>query len=68
MLLVACANTLFAPRMKEAISSKGCLQAQGAQPLAEMPAWTLPDDNSGLDALLRSQVRILPASLHENIT
>jgi hypothetical protein len=45
-------------------ASKGArhLQAQGAVPLAEMPAWTLPDDNSGLDALLRSQVRLQPSS------
>jgi hypothetical protein len=44
------------------------LQAQGALPLAEMPAWTLSDDNSGLDALLRSQVCIQPIEQHASTT
>jgi hypothetical protein len=35
------------------------VQAQGAVPLSQLPVWTLPDDNSGLDALLHSQVRML---------
>jgi hypothetical protein len=29
-----------------------------------LPAWTLPDDNSGLDALLHSQVCMLSSLLH----
>jgi hypothetical protein len=40
------------------LNRNACLQAQGALPLAEMPAWTLPDDDSGLDAMLRSQIRM----------
>jgi hypothetical protein len=42
------------------------LQAQGAVPLTEMPAWTLADDNSGLNAFLRSQVRMQPPSQDES--
>jgi hypothetical protein len=47
------------------MSRKFFLQAEGAQPLAEMPAWTLADDDSGLDALLRSQVQLSPQ--HESV-
>jgi hypothetical protein len=42
------------------------MQAEGAQPLAEMPAWTLADDDSGLEALLRSQVLLSPQ--HESVS
>jgi hypothetical protein len=52
------------PQTQGSFSSFLCVQAQGAVPLSEMPAWTLADDNSGLDALLRSQVRMLPPSQH----
>jgi hypothetical protein len=46
------------------LSRQAYLQARGALPLAEMPAWTLPDDDSGLDAMLRSQVRMNKTLTH----
>jgi hypothetical protein len=61
-----CCHPLLIPQQKTPVSKPGSLQAQGAVPLAEMPAWTLPDDNSGLDALLRSQVRLQPSSPQES--
>jgi hypothetical protein len=72
--LLLCALTLMGmmlqaflvPQKQGSFSSFLCLQAQGAVPLSEMPAWTLTDDNSGLDALLRSQVRMQPSSRHES--
>jgi hypothetical protein len=65
--MVVCASyPLFFPWVMKHISRQSFLQTQGAVPLAALPAWTLPDDNSGLDALLRSQVCMLPALLHEN--
>jgi hypothetical protein len=55
------------PQIERPLSRQVYLQAQGAVPLSQMPVWTLPDDNSGLDALLRSQVRMLPSLLHGSI-
>jgi hypothetical protein len=49
---------LFVPKREQHLSRPVCLQAQGARPLAQMPAWTLADDDSGLHAMLRSQVRM----------
>lgn len=33
------------------------VQAQGAFPLVDTPAWTLADDNSGMDLMLKNQAR-----------
>ena len=35
-------------------------QMQGAVPLADLPVWTLEDDNRGLDAFLGEQVCTIP--------
>ena len=34
------------------------VQGQGAVPLADLPVWTLEDDDSGLDAFLADQARL----------
>jgi hypothetical protein len=47
------------PQLEQPFSRQVAVQAQGAVPLSQLPVWTLPDDNSGLDALLHSQVCLL---------